>query len=174
MSVPNDIAATRTILLGESSITSLLLPQDSIPNLATAPIFALAYPRKVTGASDTGYTGHDWATLLNQQAVRIVVVRPSGRINSGADNSRAPWSRRRQDIECYGRTEGDALVLLDVIEAFLKSVSDERAVQTAGTALVRDYTVEGGPLLFPDPVTEAPEAVGTFGASFIEEFVAVA
>lgn len=172
MSVPNDIAATRSILLAQSSITDLLLPQDAIPNLTTAPIFALAYPRYVSGAAQTGYTGHDWAALLNQQAVRIVVIRPSGRINSGADSSRAPWSRRRQDIEVYGRTESDALVVLDAIEAFLKSVSNARAVLSGGTARIADYTVEGGPLQFPDPVTEAPEAVGTYGASFIEEFVA--
>lgn len=172
MSVPNDIAATRQILLGASSVTSLLLPQTAIPNLATAPIFALAYPRKEVGAPQTGYTGHDWAALLNQKAVRIVVVRPSGRIASGGDQSRAPWSRRRQDIEVYGRTEGDAMVVLDAIEAFLKGASNARAVLSGGTALIRDFTVEGGPLQFPDPVTEAPEAVGTYGASFIEEFVA--
>lgn len=172
MSVPNDIAATRAILLAESSVTSLLLPQTSLPNLATAPIFALAYPRKEEGAPQTGYTGHDWAALLNQKAVRLVVIRPSGRINSGADASYAPWSRRRQDIEVYGRTEGDALLVLDAIEAFLKSASNQRAVLPGGTALIRDYTIEGGPLQFPDPVTEAPEAVGTYGASFVEEFVA--
>ena len=172
MSVPNDIAATRLILLGESSITDLLLPQDKLPSLTVAPIFALAYPRKVTGAPQTGYTGHDWAALLAQKAVRIVVIRPAGRIASGADESRAPWSRRRQDIEVYGPTEGDALVVLDAIEVFLKGASNERAVLSGGTALIRDYTVEGGPLQFPDPTTEAPEAVGTYGASFIEEFVA--
>lgn len=172
MSVPNDIAATRTILLGQASITALLLPQDAIPNLTVAPIFALGYPRKVVGAPQTGYTGHDWAALLNQQAVHIVVVRPSGRINSGGDDSYAPWSRRRQDIEVYGRTAGEALVILAEIEAFLKSASNQRAVQSGGAALIRDYTVEGGPLQFDDPVTEAPEAVGTYGASLIEEFVA--
>lgn len=172
MSVPNDIATTRLILLGQSSITSLLLPQDSIPSLTVAPIFALGYPRKEAGKPLTGYTGHDWAALLQAKSVRIVVIRPSGRIRSGGDESRAPWSRRRQDIECYGRTEGDAMVLLDEVEAFLKSVSNARAVHSGGTALVRDYTVEGGPLQFPDPVTEAPEAVGIYGASFIETFVA--
>lgn len=172
MSVPNDIAATRLILLGEESITDELLPQASIPNLAIAPIFALGYPRKESGKPQTVYAGHDWAGRLAAKDVRIVVVRPSGRIRSGGDESRAPWSRRRQDIEVYGRTEGEAAALLDLIEAFLKSVSNARAVMPDGTALVRDYTIEGGPLNFPDPVTEAPEAVGIYGASFIEAFVA--
>ena len=172
MSVPNAIAAMRLILLGQSSITALLLPQASIPSLTTAPIFALGYPRKEAGKPATGYTGHDWAALLAAKSVRIVVIRPSGRVRSGGDESRAPWSRPRMDIECYGQTEGDAMVLLDTTEAFLKGLSNARAVLSGGTALIADVTIEGGPLLFPDPVTEAPEAVGIYGASFIEAYVA--
>lgn len=172
MSVPNAIAAMRKILLAQSSITSLLLPQTAIPNLATAPIFALAYPRKAVGAAQTGYTGHDWAALLNQQAIRMVLITPAGRIRSGGDESYASWSRPRMDVQCFAPTEGDAFTVHDEIEAFLKSLASERAVLTGGSALIRDTTVEGGPLSFDDPTTECPEVVGTYGASFIEEWVA--
>lgn len=171
---PDPYAAMRRILLNQASITGLLLPQTSLAGLTTAPIFALSYPRKVTGAPATGYTGHDWAALLNQKAIRMVLITASGRVTSGGDRSRAPWSRPRMDIQSFGRTPGDAMTVHLAVEAFLKALSDERAVLSGGSALIRDCTVEGGPLSFVDPDTDAPEVVGIYAASFVEQFVAVA
>lgn len=174
MSVPNDIAATRSILLAQASITDLLLPQDAIPSLAVAPIFALGYPRKVTGAPQTGYTGHDWAALLNQRAIEMVLITPAGRVHSGGDDSHAPWSRARLDVQVYGRTYGAASSVHWAIYEYLKALTRVRAVLDGDTALLHDVTVEGGPISFPDPDTEAPVMVGTYAASVAEEFVAVA
>ncbi len=175
MAVPDPYAAMRKILLGEASITTLLLPQSALTGLTVAPIFALSYPRKVAGAAVTGYTGHDWAALLNQKAIRMVLITASGRVTSGGDASRAPWSRPRMDIQSFGRTEGDAMTLHLTIEAFLKQLANKRAALTGGSALIRDCTIEGGPLgPFPDPETDAPEVVGIYAASFVEQFVAVA
>lgn len=168
----NPYNAMRRVLLDESSITALLLPQSALPSLAIAPIFAGNYPRKVTNAPATGYTGHDWAVLLQQQAIRMILITPSGRIASGGDASRAPWGRPRMDIQCFGRTEDDAMTVHFAVERFLKALSNVRAALTGGTALIRDVTIEGGPIAFPDPTTEAPEAVGIYGVTFIEEAVA--
>jgi hypothetical protein len=168
----NPYDAIRRILLNEASITSLLLPQTALPSLATAPVFVSAYPRKVTNAPATGYTGHDWAALLNQKAIRLVLITASGREPSGGDRARAPWSRRRFDVQCYGRTEADAMVVHLAIEEFLKALANKRAVLSTGTALIRDVTVEGGPLEFPDPDTDAPIVTGIYAASAIEENVA--
>ena len=172
MSVPEPMAVIRRVLLDEASITSLLLPQTALPSLATAPIFAYEYPRKVTNAPQTGYTGHDWAALLNQKAIRMVLITASGRVSSGGDSSRAPWSRRRMDVQVYGRSEDDAMNVLLEIEAVLKELGQARAVLTAGTALIYDVTVEGGPIPFPDPDTDAPIATGIYAASFAEQYVA--
>lgn len=174
MSVPDPFAAMRAILLGESSITDLLLPQTALPSLTVAPIFALNYPRKVVGDPQTGYTGHDWAALLNQKAVRLVLITSAGREPSGGDNSRVPFSRPRMDIQCYGRSESDAMTVHLTIEAFLKQLGQARAVLSGGTVRIADVTVSGGPLVFPDPDTDAPIVTGTYAASWIEEFVAVA
>lgn len=168
----NPYNAMRRILLDESTVTSLLLPQTALPSLATAPIFAGNYPRKVESAPLTGYTGHDWAALLTQHAIRMILITPSGRVASGGDESRAPWSRPRMDIQFFGLDEDDAISGLLTVERFLKGVSNVRATLTGGTALIRDVTVEGGPIAFPDPTTEAPEAVGIYGVTFIEEAVA--
>lgn len=172
MAQPDPFATMRSILLGETSITSLLLPQTALPSLTVAPIFALSYPRKVAGAAQTGYTGHDWAALLQQQAIRLVLITAAGRIASVGDTTRVPYSRPRMDIQCFGRSESDAMTVYLAVDAFLKEMSNERAALSAGTSLIRDVTVEGGPLSFDDPTTEAPEIVGTYGASFIEAFVA--
>lgn len=172
MTMVNPYNAMRRVLLNQTSITALLLPQGALTGLATAPIFALSYPRKVTNAPATGYTGHDWAALLNQKAIRMVLITPSGRVASAADNSRAPWSRPRMDIQCYGRTEDDAMTVLLAVEEYLKALSNERAVLSTGTALIRDVTIEGGPLEFPDPDTDAPIATGIYAPSVIEAHVA--
>jgi len=170
--IPNVCNAIRRILLNQAGITTLLLPQTALAGLTIAPIFAFNYPRKVAGQPATGYTGHDWAALLNQKSIRLVLITPSGRVASGGDSSRAPWSRPRIDIQCYGRTEDDAMTVHLAIEAFLKELSNARAALTGGTALVHDVTVEGGPLLFPDPDTDAPIATGIYAASFAEQYVA--
>jgi hypothetical protein len=172
VSMPNAYNAIRRILLGQTSVTTLLLPQTALTGLTTAPIFALEYPRKVAGAPSTGYTGHDWAALLTQRQIRMVLITPSGRVASGGDTTRAPWSRPRFDVQCFGRTDDDAMVVHLAVEAFLKGLSNARAVMSTGTALIRDVTTEGGPISFPDPETEAPEVVGIYAASLIEEFVA--
>lgn len=172
MTVPDPYAAMRRILLDEASITSLLLPQAALPNLAIAPVFALGYPRFVSGAPQTGYTGHDWAALLNQKAIRMVLITASGRVQSGGDNSRAPWGRPRMDIQCYGRTESDAMAVHWAVYEFLKSLSNARAALTGSTALVYDCTVEGGPISFPDPDTDAPIVTGIYAASVAELSVA--
>lgn len=172
MAMPDPFAAMRQVLLGESSITSLLLPQAALPGLLVAPIFALGYPRKVAGQPATGYTGHDWAALFNQKAIRAILITSSGRVASGGDASRAPWSRPRMDLQFYGRTEADAMAVYLATEPVLKALSNRRAVLSGGTALLRDVTVEGGPLIFPDPETDAPIVTGIYAPSFIEEFVA--
>lgn len=172
MSRPNPYDATRRFLLGQGSVTSLLLPQASIPNLTVAPIFALRYPRQVAGQPQTSVLGHDWSALLHRQAVNLVLITPSGRVASGGDSTRAPWSRPRMDVQCFGRTEDEAMAIHLEIEAVLKALSNARAQLSTGTALIWDVTVEGGPLGFPDPETGAPEVVGIYAASFAEEFVA--
>ena len=170
--IADPYAAMRRILLAESSITDLLLPQDALPGLATAPIFALGYPRQVTGAAATGYTGHDWNALLQRRAIRMVLITPSGRVGSGGDDSRAPWGRPRMDVQCYGRSEGDAMALHLTVEAFMKQLDNARAVITAGTARIADVTVDGGPISFPDPDTDAPIVTGIYAASAIGVTVA--
>jgi hypothetical protein len=74
----------------------------------------------------------------------------------------------------YGRSEFAAMRLLLTAEEFLKNLSQRRAVLPDGTALVYDVTVEGGPIPFPDPDTEAPVAVGIYAATVAEQFVSVA
>lgn len=172
MTAANPYNALRVIMLGEASITSELLPQAALPNLATAPIFVGRYPRKREGVAQTAYEGHDWAALLHQQAIKMILITASGRAASGGDTTRAPWSRPRMDVQAFGRDEDEALGLLLIVEAFLKELSNARAALATGTVLIRDVTVEGGPIEFPDPETEAPEAVGIYAASAIEEFVA--
>lgn len=172
MSVPDPFAAMRRILLDEASVTDLLLPQDALPQLATPPIFALNYPRLEAGKPKTGYTGHDWAALLNQKSIRMVLITSAGREPSVGDASRVPFSRPRMDIQCYGRSESDAMAVHLAVEAFLKQLGQARAVLSGGTVRIADVTVTGGPIQFPDPQTEAPIVTGTYAASFIEEYVA--
>jgi hypothetical protein len=172
MTTPDPYHVMRVALLGEASVTGLLLPQASLPTLAVAPIFAYRYPRKVAGAPLTGSTGHDFADLLHRREVALVVIRPSGRVPSGGDTSRAQWSRPRMDIEVMARTDSQAMAIHLAIEAFLKALLSQRVTLAAGVALLYDVTVEGGPIDFDDPETEAPEVVGIYAASVAEVFVA--
>lgn len=174
MTAPDPYHAMRRILLDEASVTSRLLPQASIPGLLVPPIFAYEYPRKVAGIAATDYRGHDWAGLLSQRTVKLILITPSGRVRSGGDESRSRWSRPRMDIQFYGRTDSEAMDLLYTVEPFLKDLSRKRAVLSTGTVLIHDVTIEGGPLLFPDPDTEAPVAVGIYAPSVGEVFVNVA
>jgi len=169
---PDPYKAMRVVLLGQASITSLLLPQAQLPTLAVAPIFAYKYPRKVPGQPLTGYTGHDWAALLNQLAICLVLITPSGRVQSGGDTTRAQWSRPRMDIQVYARTESEAMDIHLAIEEFLKGLSNARATLADGVASIRDVTIEGGPIEFPDPDTDAPIVTGIYAASFAEQYVA--
>lgn len=172
MTVPDPAAAARLLLLGQAPVTSLLLPQAPLPSLASAPIFAYEYPRKVAGHSQTGYTGHDWAALLTQRAIELVLVTPAGRISSGGDDSRAPWGRVRLDVQTYGRTYLSAAAVHWAIYEYFKELANARATLSSGGAAIRDCTIEGGPISFPDPITESPVMVGTYGLSVIEEAVA--
>ena len=173
MTVPDVAVMGRLALLGESSVTSLLLPQTALPSLATAPIFAYEYPRKVTGAPATGYTGHDWANLLKNRAIEMVLVTVSGRVNSGADTSRSPWGRVRLDVQTYGRTYLSAAAVHWAIYEYLKELHRVRVALSGGTALLHDVTVEGGPISFPDPDTDGcPVMVGMYAATVAEEYVA--
>lgn len=172
MSVPNHYNAVARLLRDEATVGGTLLPQASLPSLATPPVFALNYPRKDPSAPATSLLGHDWAALLHQRAIRMILITASGRVPSGGDTTRAPWGRPRMDVQCYGRTDSEAMDLWLACEAYLKELSNARAVLSAGTVLIRDVTIEGGPIEFPDPETEAPEAVGIIAASAIQEFVA--
>lgn len=169
---PDPYHAMRRVLLNQASITNLLLPQDSIGSLATAPIFAYDYPRKVVAAAPTGYTGHDWVGLLKAKSVKLVLITPSGRVRSAGDESRVPFSRPRMDIQVYGRTDSEAAAVLWAIEDYLKQVGRVRAALTTGVALVHDVTVDGGPISFPDPDTDSPVMVGIYAASVAEVHVA--
>lgn len=168
MTVPDPIAAVRLLLLGESSVTSKLLPQSSLPSLATAPIFAYEYPRTVPNAPLTGYTGHDWAALLTNRAIELVLITAAGRINSGGDDSRVPWARVRLDVQTYGRTYMSASAVHWAIYEYLKGLGNVRATLSGGVAPIRDVTVEAGPISFPDPITECPVMVGTYAATVVE------
>lgn len=172
MSQPNAYNATAAVLRGAAPISALLKPQTALPNLVTVPVFALNYPRLDPAQPQTRLDGHDWATLLHQKVIRMILITPSGRVASGGDSTRAPWGRPRMDVQAFGRTDNDAMELLLEALAYLKQVSNAHAVLSGGTVRFGDYTIEGGPIEFPDPETEAPEAVGIVAASLIEEFVA--
>ena len=168
MSMPDAYAAIRRILLDETSVTALLLPQTPLPALAAAPIFALEYPRK------TAQQPHDYAALLSQRSIKLLLVSPSGRAPSGGDTSRALWHRPRFDLLSYGQTYGEAMKVHLAAEAYLKELSRVRADLSTGTALVHDVVVEGGPISFVDPDVDCPVVVGIYAASFAEEFVEIA
>lgn len=173
MTIPDPYSATRLLLLSDAGIAAAMLPQTALPGLATAPIFAHEWPRKVPNAPASGYTGHDFTALLQAKQIRLVLITASGRVQSGGDTTRAPWSRPRMDIQVYGRTATDAMLLHLQIEEFLKAVSNGRASMSGGViASLRDYTVEGGPIPFPDPDTDAPIVTGIYAASFAEVSVA--
>lgn len=172
MTFPDPYNALRVWMLSRSAITSLLLPQTSLPSLAVAPIFAHEYPRKAAGAPLTVATGHDLTALLNQKSIRLVLITASGRLQSGGDSTRAPWSRPRMDVQVYGRTQADAMLVHLAIEEELKALSNARATLSGGVASIRDVTVEGGPIEFPDPDTDAPIVTGIYAASFAEQYVA--
>ena len=173
MTIPDAAVMGRLALLGESSVTSLLLPQAQLPSLATAPVFAYEYPRKVTGAPLTGYTGHDWASLLKNRAIEMVLVTVSGRVDASADSTRSPWGRVRLDVQTYGRTYLAAAAVHWAIYEFFKNVHRTRVTLSGGTALIHDLTIEGGPLSFPDPDMDGcPVMVGIYGMTVAEAFVA--
>lgn len=174
MTVPDPMAAIRAAMLAESSITDLLLPQTTLAELTVAPIFVQAYPRRVAGAPATGYTGHDWSSLLHQRAIEMLLIMPTGRATSGGDTSRALWSRPRFDVMSYGRTFATAGALHWAAYEWLKDLFRVRATLSTGTALIHDVTVEGGPISFVDPDTDSPVMVGVYAASIAEEFVEVA
>ena len=171
MTVPDPVHVMSKVLLGESTITGLLLPQAALTGLATPPIFGYEYPRKETGKPASSVLGHDWAGLLKARSIELVLVAPSGRVPSGGDTSRAPWGRPRMDVQVYGRTYAAAATVLLAIHEYLKALSRVRAVLSGGTALLHDVTVEGGPISFPDPDTDSPVVVGIYAASVAEEFV---
>jgi hypothetical protein len=166
--LPNAPNAIRRILLDESSVAGLLDDQDALPGLATPPIFAFEYPRK------TAQQPHDYAALLSQRSIRLLLVSQSGRVPSGGDTSRALWSRPRFDLLSYAPTYSIAMAVLLAAEKHLKALSRARAALTDGTVLVHDVTVEGGPINFVDPDVECPVVVGIYAASFAEEYVSVA
>lgn len=170
---PDPMAVIRLAMLGESSITDLLLPQAALPGLTEdAPIFAYEYPRKESGKPTTAYTGHDWAALLQARSIRMVLLMPSGRRPSTGDNSRAPIQAPRFDVWSFGRTKGDATIVHWAVYAYLKNLSRVRAVLSTGTALLHDVVIEGGPITFNDQDTDAPVVLGTYSADVAEEYVA--
>lgn len=169
MTVPDPLAAMRLLLLGETSVTSKLLPQTALPSLTTAPVFAYEYPRKKAGDPLTVYTGHDWAALLTNRAIELVLITAAGRVNSGGDSSRVPWARIRIDVQTYGRTYLAASAVHWAIYEYLKALGNVRATLSGGVASIRDVTIEAGPITFPDPVTECPVMVGTYAVSVIED-----
>lgn len=164
--LPNAPNAIRRILLDESSVADLLDDQDALPGLAVPPIFAFEYPRK------TAAQVHDYAALLSQRAIRLLLVSPSGRVPSGGDSSRALWSRPRFDLLSYAPTYSIAMTVLLAAEKHLKALTRVRASLSDGTALVHDCTIEGGPISFADPDTDCPVVVGIYAASLAEEYVA--
>lgn len=174
MTAPDPMHAIRRVLLDASSVTALLLPQAALPELTEAPIFAYEYPNKIAGQPRTNYLGHDWPALLKARQIELLLITPSGRVGSGGDTSRALWSRPRFDLQAYGRSYSRAAAVLRAAEQYLKALSRVRAVLDDGIALVHDATLEGGPIRFPDPDTDAPVVVGICAASIAEEFVEVA
>lgn len=166
MTFPDPYAAVRLALIGEPSVATLLLPQTSLPGLATPPVFALEYPRKTTEQP------HDYAALLKARSIKLLLISPSGRAGSPADDSRALWSRPRFDLLAYAQTFGEAARLHWAAYAYLKQLSRVRAATSTGIALIHDVTVEGGPVEFNDPDTDAPVVVGIYAMSVAEEFVA--
>ena len=166
--LPNACNAIRRVLLEESSVADLLDNQAALPSLAVPPIFAFEYPRK------TAQQPHDYAALLSQRAIRLLLVSPAGRAPSGGDTSRALWSRPRFDLLSYAPTFSLAMAVLLAAEKHLKALSRVRASLTDGTALIHDVTVEGGPISFVDPDLDCPVVVGIYAASLAEEFVSVA
>jgi hypothetical protein len=173
VSEPDAYNAIRRVLLNETSVTTLLLPQASLTGLTEgAPIFAYEYPRKKVGAAATVYIGHDWAALLKALSVKLLLVSPSGRVPSGGDTSRALWSRPRFDLLSFAPTKSQAMQVLLTAEKYLKALSRVRATLTGGAALVHDVTIEGGPINFVDPDVACPVVVGIYAASIAEEWVA--
>ena len=168
MATPNPYDAIRRLLLNETSVTSLLLPQAKLPSLAVAPIFAFEFPRK------TAQQPYDFAALLAQRTIKLLLVTPSGRVPSGGDTSRAPWHRPRFDLQSFAETYDEAMKVLAAAEAYLKDLSRDRAALTGGYALVHDVTIEGGPISFADPDTDCPVVVGIYAASVAEQFVEIA
>ena len=169
MTVPDPAAAMRLLLLGEDTVTDLLLPQAALPTLATPPIFAYEYPRKDATKPQTEYGGHNWAALLQARSIELVLITAAGRVNSGGDLSRAPWSRVRLDVQTYGRTYMSASAVHWAIYEYLKALGQAHATLSGGTAPIRDVTIEAGPISFPDPITESPVMVGTYAATVVEQ-----
>jgi len=168
MTMADPYDAIRRVLIDESSVANLLLPQDALPGLAVPPIFAGEFPRK------TAQQPHDYAALLSQRSIKLLLVSPTGRAPSGGDTSRALWHRPRFDLLSYGPTFHEAMTVHLAAEAELKDLFRRRASLTGGYALVHDVAIEGGPISFVDPDTDCPVVVGIYAASVAEEFVSVA
>lgn len=102
---------------------------------------------------------------------KILLVRPSGRSPSVGDRSRALIGRPRFDLWAYGETEDEAFALLWAAHELLKELSRERVELADGDALLHDVVVEGGPLSFDDPDSDAPVALGVYSADIAEEYL---
>ena len=166
MTAPDPINAVRLALLGQSSITSLLLPQTALPGLATAPIFGYEYPAK------TAQQTHDYAALLAAKLIRLVVISPAGRRRMAGDRGYAPIGSVRFDVLSYGRSKSDAAVAHWAIYEYLKELDRASVTMTAGIALIHSVVVEAGPIAFTDQDTMTPVVAGTYAAAVAEEFVA--
>ena len=163
--MPDPVNAVRLALLGQSAITSLLLPQTALPGLATAPIFGYEWPAK------TAQQTHDYTALLGQRVIRLVVISPAGR-RPMQDAGYAPIGAPRFDVLSYGRTKSDAAVAAHAIHEYLRQLDRARVVMTAGDALIHSAIVESGPIAFTDQDTNTPVVSYTYSAAIAEEFVA--
>lgn len=133
-----------------------LLAQTGIANLTDDRVYAYQVPRAVTDAG---------------MSRAILLVRPSGRSPSVGDRSRALIGRPRFDVFSYGETADEAAVLHWLAYELLKDLSRARVALADGDALIHDVVVEGGPLHFNDPDSDAPVVVGVYSADIAEEFL---
>lgn len=139
------------------TIRTYLLGQTGISTMTSSRVYAYKIPRQVV---DGGLSRS------------ILLVRPSGRSRSVGDYSRALIGRPRFDLWCYGATEDEAFALLWLAHELLKELSRERVELQGGDALLHDVVVEGGPLSFDDPDSDAPVALGVYSADIAEEYLA--
>ena len=133
-----------------------LLDQTEIADAAEDRIYAYKIPRAVV---DGGL----------ERA--IILVRPSGRSPSVGDRSRALIGRPRFDLWHYGASVDEAGALYWLTYEWLKELSRVRVALTDGDALIHDAVVEGGPLHFDDPDSDAPVVMGVYSADVAEEYL---